>query len=30
MNVCDIDFTYDDTDIVSDTIINFYNSCDCK
>ena len=24
------DFVYDDTDIISDTIINFYNSCDCK
>jgi hypothetical protein len=26
----DINFTYDDNDIISDTIINFYNSCDCK
>jgi hypothetical protein len=24
------DFVYDDTDIISDTIINFYNSCECK
>ena len=23
-------FSYDDNDIISDTIINFYNSCDCK
>ncbi len=28
--VCVDDFVYDDTDIISDTIINFYNSCDCK
>lgn len=28
--MCDISFTYDDNDIISDTIINFYNSCDCK
>ena len=27
--MCD-NFTYDDNDIISDTIINFYNSCDCK
>ena len=26
----DIDFKYDDNDIISDTIINFYNNCDCK
>ena len=25
-----IDFIYDDNDIISDTIINFYNNCDCK
>lgn len=30
MNVCVTDYVYDDTDIVSDTIINFYNSNDCK
>lgn len=23
-------FVYDDADIISDTIINFYNTCDCK
>ena len=28
--VCVDDFVYDDTDMISDTIINFYNSCDCK
>ena len=28
--VCVDDFVYDDTDIISDTIINFYNSCECK
>jgi len=28
--VCVDDFVYDDTDIISDTIISFYNSCDCK
>lgn len=28
--VCVDDFVYDDTDIISDIIINFYNSCDCK
>ena len=27
--VCVDDFIYDDDDIISDTIINFYNSCDC-
>ena len=26
----DIDFKYDDNDIISDTIINFYNTCDCR
>ncbi len=30
MEKCDISFTYDDADIISDTIINFYNSCECK
>ena len=24
------DFSYDDNDIISDTIISFYDSCDCK
>ena len=28
--MCDISFSYEDDDIVSDTILNFYNSCDCK
>lgn len=28
--MCDISFSYDDNDIISDTIFNFYNSCDCK
>lgn len=26
----DINFLYDDNDIISDTIISFYNSCECK
>ena len=25
-----VDFKYDDNDIISDTIINFYNTCDCR
>lgn len=28
MNICD--FMYDEADIISDTIINFYNNCDDK
>lgn len=28
--MCDINFTYDDNDLISDTIINFYNSCECS
>lgn len=30
MDLCDISFSYDDEDIISDSIFNFYNSCDCK
>lgn len=30
MNTCDTNFLYEDTDIISDTIMNFYNSCECK
>lgn len=30
MDYGNTNFSYDDTDIISDTIINFYNSCDCK
>lgn len=30
MDLCDIGFSYDDEDIISDSIFNFYNSCDCR
>jgi hypothetical protein len=26
----DLDFVYDDDDVISDAIICFYDSCDCK
>ena len=30
MNTCDVSYVYDDSDIISDVIVNFYNLCDCK
>jgi len=28
--MCDTSFSYEDNDIVSDTILSFYDLCDCK